>query len=393
MHIDLSDAQREAQRGFRTFVDQYVAPFAEEHDRQQAMPQGLIKQVIDAGYLAGIIPTEYGGTAMDTVTWGLLCEEIGRGSASLLSLLTVHGMVAQAVLKWGTDSQRQKWLPKLASGELIGAFGLTEPNVGSDAGSIETTAVAEADGWRIDGRKRWISFGHSANLFLILAKADGKAAAFLVERGTEGFSTEPITGMLGFRSANIADVHLRGCRVPGDHLVGRIGFGFSHVASAALDHGRYCIAWGCLGLSQAALEACLDYTSTRTQFGALLKTHQLIQEMIADMFTQISAGRMLCYRAAYLKAQGDPKLIMETSIAKYFTSRLAVNVALDAVQIHGANGCSDAYPVQRYLRDAKVMEIIEGSNQMQQIIISKHGYHDHMSQRRAARQAAGGGMQ
>ena len=393
MHIDLSDAQRQAQRGFRTFVDQYVAPFAEEHDRQQAMPQVLIRQVIDAGYLAGIIPVEYGGTGMDTVTWGLLCEEIGRGSASLLSLLTVHGMVAQAVLKWGTDSQRQKWLPKLASGELIGAFGLTEPNVGSDAGSIETTAVAEADGWRIDGRKRWISFGHSANLFLILSKADGKAAAFLVERGTDGFSTEPITGMLGFRSANIADVHLRGCRVPGDHLVGRIGFGFSHVASAALDHGRYCIAWGCLGLSQAALEACLDYTSTRTQFGALLKTHQLIQEMIADMFTQISAGRMLCYRAAYLKAQGDPNLIMETSIAKYFTSRLAVKVALDAVQIHGANGCSDAYPVQRYLRDAKVMEIIEGSNQMQQIIISKHGYHDHNSQRRAARQAAGGGMQ
>ena len=246
---------------------------------------------------------------------------------------------------------------------------------------------------RQDGRKRWISFGHSANLFLILAKADGKAAAFLVERGTDGFSTEPITGMLGFRSANIADVHLRGCRVPGDHLVGRIGFGFSHVASAALDHGRYCIAWGCLGLSQAALEASLDYTNTRTQFGALLKTHQLIQEMIADMFTQISAGRMLCYRAAYLKAQGDPKLIMETSIAKYFTSRMAVKVALDAVQIHGANGCSDAYPVQRYLRDAKVMEIIEGSNQMQQIIISKHGYHDHNSQRRAARQAAGGGMQ
>jgi len=381
----LSEAQRQARDGFRAFVDEYVMPVADEHDRQQATPPELIERMAKMGYLGGIVPAQYGGGGMDALTWGLLCEEVGRGSASLLSLLTVHGMVCQALIKWGTDAQRQRWLPLLATGERIGAFALTEPNVGSDAASIESTATAEGENWRIDGRKRWISFGQAANLLLVIAKVEGKAAAFLVERGTEGFSTEPITGMLGFRAAMLADVFLDGCRVPGDHLVGRVGFGFSHVAGAALDHGRFCVAWGCLGLARGALEASLAYTSERKQFGAPLKNHQLIQELVADMITQVGAARALCRQAAALKQAGDPALIMETSIAKYFTSRVAVKAASDAVQIHGANGCSDRYPVQRYLRDAKIMEIIEGSNQMQQIIIAKHGYHAFRFNKQATR--------
>ncbi|MFA7238803.1 MAG: acyl-CoA dehydrogenase family protein [Sulfuricellaceae bacterium] len=390
MIIELSEAQRESQSGFRDFVDRLVAPFADEHDRRQEMPPELIRQVAEAGYLGGVIPAQYGGSAMDAVTWGLLCEEIGRGSASLLSLLIVHGMVAQALIKWGSEAQRQEWLPKLAKGEMIGAFGLTEPNIGSDARNIETTAVLEGDEWRLNGQKRWISFAQVATLFLILAQVDGKPAAFLVERGRDGFSTEPINGMLGFRSAMLAGIHMQECRIPAANLVGRVGFGFSHVAGTALDHGRYCVAWGCLGLAQAGLDASLAYTGKRKQFGAFLKTHELIQELIADMITQIRAARMLCYQAAYLKQQGDPSLIMETSIAKYFTSRVAVKVSSDAVQIHGANGCSDSYPVQRYLRDAKIMEIIEGSNQMQQIIIAKYGYQDHiMNQRRQRSENSG----
>jgi alkylation response protein AidB-like acyl-CoA dehydrogenase len=390
MDMELSVAQRAAQDEFRDFVDRHVAPFADEHDRNQEMPAALIRQVAEKGYLGGIIPTQYGGAGMDAVTWGVLCEEMGRGSASLLSLFTVHGMVAQALIKWGTDAQRQQWLPRLATGELVGAFGLTEPNVGSDAASIETTATLEGDAWIINGRKRWISFGQVATLLLIFAQVEGKSTAFLVERSTEGFSTAPITGMLGFRSAMIADVFLENCRIPADQMVGRVGFGFSHVAGAALDHGRYCVGWGCLGLAQAGLDASLAYAGKRKQFGAFLKGHQLIQELIADMITQIRAARALCYRAAWLKQQGDPSLIMETSIAKYFASRVAVQVATDAVQIHGANGCHDSYPVQRYLRDAKIMEIIEGSNQMQQIIISKYGYQDFiMSQRRSRKEASG----
>lgn len=390
MHIELSEEQGAAQGGFREFVERMVVPFADEHDRCQEMPPELIREVAAQGYLGGMIPQQYGGAGMDALTWGLLCEEIGRGSASLLSLFTVHGMVIQALLKWGSDAQRQHWLPRLATGEAIGAFALTEPDVGSDAGSIETAALQEAGGWRLHGQKRWISFGQVANVFLVIAKVDGKPSAFLVERGCEGFSTEPIGGMLGFRSAMLADVHLRGCLIPEGNLLGRVGFGFSHVVGAALDLGRYCVAWGCLGLAQAGLDASLAYTSTRKQFGSFLKGHELIQELVADMITQIRAARMLCYRAAFLKQQGDPSLIMETSIAKYFTSRVAVKVAADAVQIHGANGCSDRYPVQRYLRDAKIMEIIEGSNQMQQIIISKYGYQDHIMAQRRLRKEGGG---
>lgn len=391
MEMQLSEAQRAAQDEFRQFVDRWVAPFADEHDRRQEMPQELIAKVVENGYLGALAPKQYGGAGMDPVTWGVLCEEIGRGSASLLSLFIVHGMVIQALLKWGSDAQRQRWLPLLASGERIGAFALTEPNVGSDARSIETTAQPCDDGWIIQGQKRWISFGQVANLVLVITQVEGKSTAFLVERGTEGFSTEPITGMLGFRSAMLADIHLRSCKVPAENMVGRIGFGFSHVAGTALDHGRYCVAWGCLGLAQACVEACLRYTSERKQFGVLLKEHQLIQELVADMIAQTRASRMMCYYAASLKERGEPSLIMETSIAKYFTSRVAVKAALDAVQIHGANGCSDAYPVQRYLRDAKIMEIIEGSNQMQQIIISRYGYQDASLNRWRTASAPGGG--
>lgn len=387
MDIELSEAQRQAQGEFRDFVERLVAPCADEHDRTQQMPEALIREVAARGYLGGIIPAQYGGAGMDAATWGLLCEEMGRASASLLSLFTVHGMVAQALLKWGSEEQRRRWLPLLATGERIGAFALTEPEVGSDAGSVQTRAAMEGDDWCLNGHKRWISFGQVASLFLVVAQVEGKPTAFLVERERTGLATEPITGMLGFRSAMLADVHLEDCRIPAENLLGRVGFGFSHVAGAALDHGRYCVAWGCLGLAQAGLDASLAYTGKRKQFGAFLKGHELIQELVADMITQIRAARMLCYRAACLKQQGDPTLIMETSIAKYFASRVAVKVAADAVQIHGANGCSDRYPVQRYLRDAKIMEIIEGSNQMQQIIIAKYGYQDHiMSQRAIQRQ-------
>lgn len=383
MNLDLSVEQQQAQAAFRAFFERHVAPCADAHDRREHMPQELIAQVAARGYLGALVPAQYGGAAMDALTWGLLCEEIGRASASLLSLFTVHSMVIQSLIKWGSEAQRREWLPRLAKGELIGAFGLTEPDVGSDAGHAATTAVQDGEAWVLQGRKRWISFGQIATLLLVTAQVDGKSTAFLVERGSDGFSTEAIGGMLGFRSAMLAEVRLDDCRIPATRLVGRIGFGFSHVAGAALDHGRYCIAWGCVGLAQAGLDASIAYSSERKQFGVFLKDHQLIQEMMADMITQVRAARLLCYRAACLKQQGDPALIMETSIAKYFASRVALKVASDAVQIHGANGCSDRYPVQRYLRDAQIMQIIEGSNQMQQINISKYGYQDHILQQRA----------
>jgi glutaryl-CoA dehydrogenase (non-decarboxylating) len=385
MTLDLNPAQRVAQAEFRTFAEQEIFPFADEWDRREETPLTLVQRLAERGYLGGLVPQTYGGLGMDALTWGLLCEEVGRASASILSLLTVHGMMIQSLLKWGSQAQREQWLPRLATGEAIGGFGLTEPNVGSDAKSAESVAVPEGDGYRLTAHKRWISFGQVANLLLIFAQVEGKPTAFLVERGRAGFSSQPITGMLGFRAAMLADLHIEDCWVPASHIVGRVGFGFSHVAGTALDLGRYCIAWGCVGLGQGCLDSSLAYTSERKQFGTFLKGHQLIQEMVANMLTQVRAARALCLRASVLKERGDPELIMETSIAKYFASQMAVRVAMDAVQIHGANGCSDRYPVQRHMRDAKIMEIIEGSSQMQQIIISKYGYQAHIMDRRKQR--------
>ncbi len=388
MIVELNEAQQVIQAEARKFVNERVAPFADEFDRNEKLPDDLIRELGQRGYLGAMVPAEYGGAGMDALSWGLLCEEIGRGSASLVSLLTVHSMVIHALVKWGSDAQRNKWLPLLASGESIGAFGLTEPEVGSDAASSQTEAVAAGDGYVVNGKKRWISCGQIADVFLIFAHVDGKSSAFLLERGTPGFSTEPIDGMLGFRAAMLAELHMDDCRLPAENLVGRIGFGFSHVGGAALDQGRYCVGWGSLGLLEGCVNACLEYTGKRKQFGAFIKSHQLIQEMIAEMIVQTKAARLMCHHAAALKDRGDPSLILETSIAKYFTSRVAVKAALDAVQIHGANGCCDEYPVARYLRDAKILEIIEGSNQMQQIIISKYGYQEYIMAKRQARREA-----
>jgi glutaryl-CoA dehydrogenase (non-decarboxylating) len=374
MKIEFTPQQREARQDFRFFVAEEIAPYADQYDRQEFIPAELLGKLAKRGYLGAVIPEEYGGGGMEAITWGLLCEEIGRGSASLLSLLTVHGMVSQAIMKWGDAAQKSHWLPRLATGEIIGAFGLSEPTIGSDAGNVKTTAVLSGDAYVLNGEKKWISFGQVADLFLIFTQCDGKPSAFLVERRCPGFTTEPISGLLGFRSAMLASITLDECRVPAENLVGRVGFGFSHVAGVALDHGRYCIAWGCVGLAVACLDACLRYTGEREQFGVLLKAHPLIQQMIAEMIAQIRAARWLCCRSGYLKEKGDPAQIMETSIAKYFASRTASKVAADAVQIHGANGCSSEYPIQRYFRDARIMEIIEGSTQMQQLLIARYGY-------------------
>jgi glutaryl-CoA dehydrogenase (non-decarboxylating) len=389
MDMNLSEDQQASRSEFMTYTDEFITPYAEEFDHNEQIPESLIRDLSEKGYLGALVAKEYGGSAMDAVTWGLLCEEIGRGSTSLLSLLTVHSMVIQSLSKWGTEQQRQQWLPKLATGETISAFGLTEPEVGSDAANSNTKAILDGDAYILTGKKRWISFGQLADLFLVFCKVKGQSAAYLVERGTEGFSIEPINGLQAFRSAMLAELQMNQCRISADNLVGRIGSGFSHVAGTALDHGRFCVSWGALGLIEGCIDACLDYTEKREQFGVPLKNHELIQKMIADMLVQAKAARLLCYNAAHLKEYGEPSLIMETSIAKYFSSQAAVKVALDAVQIHGANGCCDKYPVARYLRDAKVLEIIEGSNQIQQIIIAKYGYQKYSIKKRPHRRSNG----
>ncbi|MEM9447033.1 MAG: acyl-CoA dehydrogenase family protein [Cyanobacteria bacterium P01_E01_bin.6] len=384
MKIELTPQQQNAQAAFRAFVDAAIVPLANHFDREEHTPPQLIEQLAQRGYLGALLPQKSGCNGMDAITYGLLSEEIGRGCSSLRSLLTVHTMVGQALLKWGSAFQKENWIPKLASGSAIAAFALSEPNVGSDAKRVETTATLSGDAYILNGQKKWITYGQIADVFLVFAQCDREASstatekpsAFLVERNSPGLSIKPISGMLGVRASMLAELHLKECRIPQENLVCREGFGFSHVASTALDCGRYSVAWGCVGIAQACLEACLRYTSQRKQFGVYLKDHPLIRQLISDAIANVKAARLLCYQAGYLKDIGDPKSIMETSIAKYFASTIAAKVANDAVQIHGANGCSSEYDVQRYLRDAKIMEIIEGSTQIQQLTIAEYGYQE-----------------
>jgi len=372
--IELNDDQVRQREAFRSFVNTRVAPFADDYDREERLPRALIEETAKQGYLGAVLPEEHGGGGMSMLVYGLLNEEIARGCSSLRSLLTVHGMVAHVVLKWGSKDLRARWLPRLATGEKIAAFALTEPDVGSDARAIETSAVASSNSYVLNGRKRWITFGQIADVFLVFAQCEGRPTALLVERNTPGLSIEPITGMLGVRASMLAELRFENCRVPRENIVGREGFGFSHVASMALDLGRYTVAWGCVGIGQACLEASLNYAGERRQFGAFLKDHQLVRRMLTGMITNVKAARLLCLHAGYLKDRGATEAIMETSVAKYFASTMATKVASDAVQIHGARGCSSESSVQRYLRDAKIMEIIEGSTQMQEILIAEHGY-------------------
>jgi glutaryl-CoA dehydrogenase (non-decarboxylating) len=372
MSTTLTAAEETQRIAFREFVEHEITPYAADFDRIERIPPALVEKLGQHGFLGASLPEEYGGRGLDALTLGLLSEEIGRGCSSVRSVITVHHMVAQAILKWGSHDQKQSFLPQLASGQLLAAFALSEPNVGSDAARVETSATEDGDSYILNGEKKWITSGQFADLFLVFSQCDGKSTAFLVPRNSTGFSVEAIGGLLGVRASMLAKLRMQNCRVPKANLVGRVGSGFSHVAAIALDYGRYSVAWGCVGITQACLAASLQYSEQRKQFGSSLKDHQLIRRMITDMTTNLRAARLLCISAAYLREERSPDAIPETLIAKYFASRAATKAASAAVQIHGAIGCSDESPISRYFRDARLMEIIEGSNEMLQLTIADY---------------------
>ncbi len=374
LRLELSPAQREAQGRFRAFVAARVAPYADAWDRAERLPSEAIADLRGAGYLGAPLPTAAGGGGMAALTYGLLCEELARGCASVRTLVTVHDMTAVALARWGSPRLCEESLPAVARGELLCAFALSEPGVGSDAAAIETEAREVDDGYRLDGCKRWISFGQVADRFLVFARLAGEPAAFFVPADAVGLSRRPIDGMLGTAASLLAEVELRDCRVPRHHLLGRPGAGVSHVAATALDHGRYAVAWGCLGIAQACLDASLDYAARRRQFGVALEQHQLVRRLLTEMIVGTRAARLLCYRAGYVRESGDPLASSETLVAKYFASRTASRVAGWAVQLHGAAGMSRDYPLARHLRDAKIMEVIEGSNEIQQLTIASSAF-------------------
>jgi glutaryl-CoA dehydrogenase (non-decarboxylating) len=370
MTLEFTTEQREQREAFRAFVDEQVTPQAGSSDRAQALSARLIQKMAQHRYLVATLPKEAGGDGLDMLSYGLLNEEMGRACGSVRNLIGVQGMVAHALLKWGGEDQKKRWLARIGTGETLAAFALSEPGIGSDAKNLATTAEERDSHYVLHGIKKWVSFGQSADLFLVFAQTEGQIGAFLVERHVPGLTTKPIRDLLGLRASMLAELHLKDCEIPRENLLGNVGAGFHFVANAALDYGRYSTAFGCVGLAQACLEASLAYTQRRRQFGVPIASHQLVQQMLTNMIVQVEAARLLCLQAGYLRDRKDPDAIRRTLIAKYFSSTQAFQIATDAVQLHGASGCSTDYPVERYWRDAKIQEIIEGTTQIQQTQIA-----------------------
>lgn len=369
LRTGLGAAQEAARRGFAEWVDREVAPFAGDWDRAGITPPAVVSRMAQAGFLAAVVPAELGGTGMDAVTFGLLNEELGRGCSSVRSLVTVHSMACHAIVRWGSRAQKEAWLPRMARGELIGAFGLSEPNVGSDAGAIETTAELDGDAYVLRGTKKWTTYGRIAGVLLCFAKADGKPLALLVDLHAPGVTVSPLE-VSGTRASMLAQIQLDGVRVPRENRLAGPGFGLA-VALSVLELGRYSVACGCVGIIRACLQASAAYAATRVQGGAPIAEHQLVQAMLAEMATDYRAARLLCLHAGWLRDHGDVQAGREVFHAKHFASTAATRAALAAVQVHGANGLTAAYPVERYLRDTRVMEIIEGSTQIQQVTLGR----------------------
>ena len=364
---DADDVLAQSRAELRAFVDREIIPFAGAWDRDGRTPPEVVRTLASHGYL-DTAPRD--GSPRVASALVPLHEEVGRGCSSVRSLLTVHGMVTHALSRWGTRAQAEHWLPRLARGDAVAAFALSEPGAGSDASAVSLEAELDGESYVLQGHKQWITYGQIAGVFLVIARSARGPLALLVERDTPGLTVTPMHGITGTRASMLAALHFERCRVPVSARVGGAGFGLG-IALSALELGRLSVASGCVGIIQACLDASTRYANDRKQFGSAIGQHQLVQRMIADIAVDVRAARLLCERAATLHDARDPGAAHEIFIAKYFASTAAVRAAASAVQIHGANGCTDAYPVDRYLRDARVMEIIEGSTQVLQSEIGR----------------------
>jgi len=376
MNFSLTAEQQGIRDRARRFADDEVAPIAREADEQGAFPRHLVRRMGELGFLAGPVERAHGGAGMDYVSFALVYEELGRVDSSVRGFLAVHaGLVSLCVRDWGTEEQKRRYLPRLASGEWIGCYALTEPNAGSDVASMEATAAEDGEHYVLRGEKIWITNGGLADVAVVFATRDPQArhrgiCAFIVETTTPGFRREKMPGKeLGHRASDHARILLEDVRVPKSALLGAPGEGF-RVAMSALDHGRLGVGAGAVGVAQACLDACVAFTRTRRQFGQRLADFEMIQAHLADMAADVEAARLLVYRAAWLKDQGAPTT-RETSIAKLFATEAAVRAAGDAVLIHGGRGYSNEYPVERFYRDIKGLQIYEGTSHIQRIIIAR----------------------
>jgi alkylation response protein AidB-like acyl-CoA dehydrogenase len=372
--LSLSPEQEATRRAVREWVDAVVAPAAIRNDREERFPQEALDGLTRDGWVGLTIPEEYGGGGADPLTYCLVIEELGRGDANVRSILSVHlGLVAGSIARWGTEEQKQQWLPQMATGEALGCFCLTEPDHGSDPASLESTAVREGDSYRLNGSKIFITNGDIAGVALVMARTGGPGArgvsAFLVPCDADGFTPKPIHGKLGLRSCDTAEIALDDVVVPASALLGEEGDGIK-VALSALDDGRMSLAASCTGLAQNALEAMTSYAQQREQFGKPIVSFQLIQELISDTAVEVEAARLLTWRVADLKTRGE-KYTLAASMAKYYASEASVRAANAAVQVHGGYGYVDEFVVGKLLRDARVTTLYEGTSQVQKLLIGR----------------------
>jgi alkylation response protein AidB-like acyl-CoA dehydrogenase len=382
--FSLTEPQRRIQSLARDFAQAEVAPLARHMDEQGRMSRGLVERLAQLGFLGAPLPPSMGGQGWDAMALALIYEELGRADSSVRGFMTVHtSLVALAILQWGTEAQRAECLPRLASGEWIGCYCLTEPNAGSDAAGIETTARPDGDGFVLNGEKIWITNGGIADLAIVFTTRDPAArhkglSAFVVSMNTPGLARSKMPGReLGHRASDHALVKFTDCRVPRDALLGGEADGF-RVAMSALDHGRLGVAAGALGLAQACLDASVDFARSRRQFGQRIGDFEMIQATLADMAADVDAARLLVYRAAWLQSQGQPAR-RETSIAKLFATEAALRAASEAVLVHGGRGYSNEYPVERYYRDIKGLQIYEGTSHIQRLVIARDLVGKHLS--------------
>src|ERR1700730_6409065 len=374
MDFSLTPEQELIRDSARAFCEREILPNARDWDRAEELPRALVPKLAQMGYLGATIAEEYGGRGLDTVSYCLLMEELGRADSSVRGIVSVNlGLVGKTIAKWGTDEQKSEWLAPLASGSALGCYALTEPGSGSDPASLATRAERDGGDWLLSGSKLFITLGTWAGLALVFARSGGEGGrgltCFLVPTSTDGYSASSIKGKLGLRAQDTAEVFLDRVRVPESSRLGAEGDGFK-VAMSALDTGRISLAAGCVGIAQGCLDACVKYPGERRQFGKPISSFQLVQELLADMAVELDAARLLSWRAAFLADSGE-RHTLESSVAKYYASEASVRAANAAVQVHGGYGYVDEYPVGKYLRDARVTTLYEGTSQVQKLIIGR----------------------
>ncbi len=376
MDFALSPQHEEIRRTVREFAERRIAPVADDLEREAQFPMEIIREAASLGFLGVPFPEEIGGTGLDSLAYAITVEELSRISGSVGIIVSAHtSLGCNPVWLAGTDAQKERFLRPMASGEVIGAYGLTEPGAGSDSRGTQTRAHRDGDEWVIDGSKRFITNAGVAGTYIITAVTDreedsGKISAFIVEADTPGFSIGRMEEKMGLHASNTGELIFSGCRIPAENLLGAEGEG-DKLFLKTLDGGRIGIAAMALGLAQAAYEAASAYAKERRQFGRAIGEFQGVAFMIADMATRIDAARLMTYRAAWLKDCGKP-YTTEAAMAKLYASEVARDVTNDAIQVHGGYGYITEYKVERYLRDAKLTEIGEGTSQIQRLVIARN---------------------